>query len=244
MAENYMRSEAIVKLGVARAVYLRELHKRMGEKPNKINKRNARWRAAWAAYSVLAPISMTNQTIATILAILSGYAPDDDDEFEAWLWSQVIAGITGFGTLSLIPFVGDALGAAGRKVFEMLGVKKYGAFATWNDTGMGISDRDLRSIAKLMDEDKDLNSTSEGVLISANLLRTFGTLVGTLGGSSKTATITSEVLVAINTLLNTARPFLVRAKNTADKETKRAKAYKKWQAQQQRELQKLLKQMK
>jgi hypothetical protein len=239
MAENYMRSEAIIKLGLARSVYLRKLNEEMGKKPIKNKKPLARAKATLAAYGTLSKISLSTQALAAVLACLTDNAPDDDDEFEAWLWSQFIAGITGFGLLTLIPFVGDAVGVAGREAFG-----QYGAFATWRDTGMGISDRDLRSIAKLMDEDKDLNSTSEGVLISANLLRTFGTLVGTLGGSSKTATITSEVLVAINTLLNTARPFLVRAKNTADKETKRAKAYKKWQAQQQRELQKLLKQMK
>ena len=233
MATYFMRSETVVKVGLARSLYRRELAKATDPATTQSQKRLARLKGTWALLNVFGKVSCANQALVALISLATGSAPDDDEQFENWLISQIIAGVSGFGCVSLVPFVGDYLSMAGKAAFG-----RYGAFASFQDTGLGLSPHSVDNLKKTF---TGKANTGEALLSLADLSRALGATLGTLGGASMTATYANETLLAINTIFNTTRPLFQRLKNTEKKNEKNRKKIQKIREAQNKALRKLIK---
>lgn len=210
-AFTYMGGETLAKLGLAREQYKAALARTAGQ--SKPVRAIERWKQARHYLWTVSKFSIANQLLLVGLAILNGSAPEDDDEFEDWLAMNALAGISGVGLLTMVPFIGSGISAIGQKI-----AGPRGAFATFDST-MGISARDLENIAKAFDSDR---SDGERAYAATESLRALGTLTNVVAGRNPALSFTGEVLDGINTVLNIFRPAIQRWKNT-DKKKKTKK---------------------
>ncbi len=233
---TYMKGEILIKIGLARAQYL---HTRL-QAPNATGaaKTRNRLHAVWNFYSTLAKYSLAGQAAAVILTIASNGAPEDEDEFQNWLLTNTLAGLCGFGLISLIPIIGDTAAMVMQSIFG-----ERGTFATYSTAGVGgLHPRNIRSIRKLIDPEQSEDiSTGERWLALSDTSRFLGTTIGAFGGSSRPATIAAELFTGLSALLNIARPYFQHLKNTAEKDAAADREYQKHLRRQRAILRKLLK---
>lgn len=233
---TYMKGEVLIKIGLARAQYL---HTRL-QAPNATGaaKTRNRLHAVWNFYSTLAKYSLAGQAAAVILTIASNGAPEDEDEFQNWLLTNTLAGLCGFGLISLIPIIGDTAAMVMQSIFG-----ERGTFATYSTAGVGgLHPRNIRSIRKLIDPEQSEDiSTGERWLALSDTSRFLGTTIGAFGGSSRPATIAAELFTGISALLNISRPYFQHLKNTAEKDAAAEREYQKHLRRQRAILRKLLK---
>lgn len=173
---------------------------------------------AWAkGLSFYSGMGIASQSILALLSYFIGSAPDaEDEDFSAWILSNILAGAIGFSYLNALPFIGEALSTAAQSIYGT-----HGVFATYATTGIGITYKDLEELFKLLDPDKP---TAERVYSGSNLLRITTTMLGFFCSGVKGANTVYELFSAANNINNLIRPGLQRAKNDAKKEQKELKA--------------------
>ena len=236
---TYMKGEMLIKIGLARESYLNRRNKQLssGQYKNPLQKNIDRFHAAWDYYKTLATFSLAGQGVAALLTILTGGAPDDEDEFQNWLLANTVAGLCGVGFLSLVPIIGDSLSAAGQFFFG-----ERGAFATYSTAGIGgITKRNISNAYKLVTSDSDELNTGEKIVAYGDLSRFLGTLISAIGIKSTPLTIAGELITGCSALLNAVRPYGQYLKNTEKKATRARRELEQYQRHQRALLRKLLK---
>lgn len=226
-AMAFMKSESFIKLGAIAMSAKQELNQ-IPLAATKAEKRAFYRRAFHKAFRVCLAGSMANQGVLALIAMLTDAAPDmDEDEFLPWFIGNIIAGVCGIGYFSALPYLGGFMSqltqAPIRALAELTGAdpKKVPGIATFEDTGMQlITTRDVDNFLRLLsDTDKP------GTLATrwANSLRILGTLTGAASQRSWGMTITSEILLGFNFVLNALRPIYTNLKNNEKQSGKRKK---------------------
>ena len=220
MQSAFMMGEVLSKIACATSIYKSERAKAYGK--SDIEKRKAFWRAIFKTYKYIGGMSMASQGILALLAYTLGSAPEvGDDDFDEWFLSQLLAGALGFGYLTPIPVIGESVGGLGQYAFG-----QYGAFATYENTGIGASLKDLRYLEKAFNADK---GAAERAYAGSNSLRWASALINFTLGGTKYGNAVAELFSAANNINNATRPALQHAKNTEKKEAKQEKEARKKQ---------------
>lgn len=215
MQNAFMMGEVLSKIACATSIYKSERAKAYGK--SDIEKRKAFWRAIFKTYKYIGGMSMASQGILAILAYTLGSAPEvGDDDFDEWFLSQLLAGALGFGYLTPIPVIGESVGGIGQTIFG-----RYGAFATYENTGIGASAKDILELKKAFNTDK---GSAERAYASSNSLRWASALINFTLGGTKYGNAVAELFSAANNINNATRPALQYAKNTEKKSTKTKKS--------------------
>lgn len=215
MQNAFMMGEVLSKIACATSIYKSERAKAYGK--SDIEKRKAFWRAIFKTYKYIGGMSMASQGILAILAYTLGSAPEvGDDDFDEWFISQLLAGALGFGYLTPIPVIGESVGGFGQYAFG-----QYGAFATYENTGIGASLKDLRDLEKAFNTDK---GAAERAYAGSNSLRWASALINFSLGGTKYGNAVAELFSAANNINNATRPALQYAKNTEKKSNKTKKS--------------------
>ena len=215
MQNAFMMGEVLSKIACATSIYKSERAKAYGK--SDIEKRKAFWRAIFKTYKYIGGMSMASQGILAILAYTLGSSPEvGDDDFDEWFLSQLLAGALGFGYLTPIPVIGESVGGFGQYAFG-----QYGAFATYENTGIGASLKDLRDLEKAFNTDK---GAAERAYAGSNSLRWASALINFTLGGTKYGNSVAELFSAANNINNATRPALQYAKNTEKKSNKTKKS--------------------
>lgn len=215
MQNAFMMGEVLSKIACATSIYKSERAKAYGK--SDIEKRKAFWRAIFKTYKYIGGMSMASQGILALLAYTLGSAPEvGDDDFDEWFLSQLLAGAVGFGYLTPLPVIGESVGGFGQYAFG-----QYGAFATYENTGIGASLKDLRDLEKAFNADK---GAAERAYAGSNSLRWASALINFTLGGTKYGNTVAELFSAANNINNATRPALQYAKNTEKKSTKTKKS--------------------
>lgn len=226
-AMAFMKSEAFIKLGAIAMSAKQELNQ-IPLAATKAEKRAFYRRAFHKAFRVCLAGSMANQGVLALIAMLTDAAPDmDEDEFLPWFIGNIIAGVCGIGYFSALPYLGGFVSqltqAPIRALAELTGAdpKKVPGISSFEDTGMQlITTRDVDNFLRLLsDTDKPGTLTTRW----ANSLRILGTLTGAASQRSWGMTITSEILLGFNFVLNALRPIYTNLKNDEKQSGKRKK---------------------
>ena len=164
-------------------------------------------------------MGIASQALLAALSYAIGSAPDsDDEEFINWVLNNLAAGALGFSYINAIPIIGETFSSLVQSIPGTGG--KFGVFATYASTGVGITYKDLQDLAKAINPDK---TPEERLYAGSNSLRVLTTLTGFFAGGVKGANTVYELFSAANNLNNLIRPALQHAKNSTKKESKKAK---------------------
>lgn len=242
---TYMKGEILIKLGLARSAYNARLNEILSSIPNPTpaQKRLARIKATMHFYKYLATASLAGQGIGALLTDLTGGAPEDEDEYQNWLFANLVAGLVGFGLVTLIPGIGDALSSASQFVADKLtGNGKRGVFATYGTTGLGgLTFENIRNAYRVITGEISELSAGEQGLAFGDLARFLGTTISAVGAKSRACTAAGELLIGVSTILNATRPYFQHLKNKAKKEKRAAREAEQYRRRQNALLKKILK---
>lgn len=218
MNQNFfMMGEIISKIGCTVSLIKADYAKAYNLPPAQAAKlRRKAWLKGLTFYSGM---GIASQALLAALSYAIGSAPDsDDEEFINWVLNNLAAGALGFSYINAIPIIGETFSSLVQSIPGTGG--KFGVFATYATTGVGITYKDLQDLAKAINPDK---TPEERLYAGSNSLRVLTTLTGFFAGGVKGANTFYETLSAANNLNNLIRPALQHAKNSSKKESKKAK---------------------
>ena len=218
MNQNFfMMGEIISKIGCTVSLIKADYAKAYNLPPAQAAKlRRKAWLKGLTFYSGM---GIASQALLAALSYAIGSAPDsDDEEFINWVLNNLAAGALGFSYINAIPIIGETFSSLVQSIPGTGG--KFGVFATYATTGVGITYKDLQDLAKAINPD---TPPEERLYAGSNSLRVLTTLTGFFCSGTKGGNFLYELFSAANNLNNLIRPALQHAKNSSKKESKKAK---------------------